>query len=76
MPTGRVISFKNADGFGFIERSDGGKDLFVHWKNIQSDEAFKTLEVGQEVEFVIGLGPKSLPEAQEVRVINSEARRA
>lgn len=75
MPTGRVIGFKNSDGFGWIERSDGGKDLFVHHSQIQMD-GFRTLEAGQEVEFVIGLGPKSLPEAQEVRVINSEARRA
>lgn len=76
MPTGKVISFKNSEGYGWIERDDGGKDLFVHHTNLVMD-GFRTLETGQSVEFTVGIGPKDKPEAQQVRVIeHAEARRA
>lgn len=63
---GRVKWFDEKKGFGFIEH-DGGKDVFVHFSQIQSDR-FKTLEDGQEVEFSIEDGPKG-PQAVNVTAL-------
>tara|TARA_R110002111_G_scaffold90418_4_gene140901 strand:- start:492 stop:752 length:261 start_codon:yes stop_codon:yes gene_type:complete len=60
---GRVKWFDEKKGFGFIEH-EGGKDVFVHFSQIQSDR-FKTLDDGQEVEFSIEDGPKG-PQAVNV----------
>ena len=50
---GTVKWFNDTKGFGFIEPSEGGKDLFVHMSEIQMD-GFKTLKEGQKVEFEQG----------------------
>ena len=67
MPEG-VVKWFNADkGFGFITPADGGKDLFVHFSEIQSS-GYRSLEEGQRVSFEAGEGPKG-PQAQKVSVI-------
>ena len=64
--TGKVKWFDEAKGFGFIEQ-EGGNDVFVHFKAIQSP-GFKTLAEGQEVEFEIQQGQKG-PQAANVTVL-------
>ncbi len=54
---GTVKWFNDEKGFGFISRSDGGKDLFIHHTNI-AGEGFKSLSEGQAVEFSVDQGPK------------------
>ena len=54
---GTVKWFNNTKGFGFIEPSDGGKDLFVHMSEIKMD-GFKTLKDGQSVDYEEGSGDK------------------
>ena len=54
---GTVKWFNNTKGFGFIEPSEGDKDLFVHMSEIQM-EGFKTLKDGQSVEYQEGVGEK------------------
>ena len=54
---GTVKWFNNTKGFGFIEPSEGGKDLFVHMSEIQM-EGFKTLKDGESVEYKEGVGGK------------------
>ena len=54
---GTVKWFNNSKGFGFIEPSEGGKDLFVHMSEIQM-EGFKTLKDGESVEYQEGSGEK------------------
>ena len=54
---GTVKWFNNTKGFGFIEPSEGGKDLFVHMSEIQM-EGFKTLKDGESVEYKEGVGEK------------------
>jgi CspA family cold shock protein len=53
-------------GYGFISQEDGA-DLFVHYSNI-TGSGFKTLVVGQKVEFDVGQGRKG-EEAQNVRAL-------
>ena len=48
---GKVKWFNQKKGFGFIER-EGGKDIFVHYSDINSD-GFRTLDENQEVEFEV-----------------------
>ncbi len=50
--TGKVKWFNASKGYGFLERPDGEADVFVHYSAIQAD-GFKSLDEGQEVEFVI-----------------------
>jgi cold shock protein len=67
MAQGTVKWFNDAKGFGFITPSDGGKDLFAHFSEIQAG-GFKSLAEGQAVEFVVKQGPKG-PQAAEIRII-------
>ena len=59
---GKVKWFNASKGYGFIERQDGS-DVFVHYTAIQSD-GYRTLQEGQEVEFVVEQGQKGLQAAQ------------
>ena len=54
---GTVKWFNDKKGYGFIEPSDGGKDLFVHMSVIQMD-GFKTLSDGQNVDYEVGESDK------------------
>ena len=63
---GKVKWFNASKGYGFIERQ-GGSDVFVHYTAIQT-EVYRTLQEGQEVEFVIEQGAKGL-QAAKVTII-------
>ncbi len=56
MARGKVKWFNAKKGYGFIS-TDEGKDVFVHFNEIQTD-GFKTLEEGDDVEFEVNTGPK------------------
>ncbi len=58
MSTGTVKRFNAGKGFGFITPDDGGKDLFVHHSEIQSNGGHVSLNDGQKVEFEVGQGQK------------------
>lgn len=60
---GSVKWFNAQKGYGFIEVGDG-KDVFVHYSEIQED-GFKTLEEGQQVEFDVVEGNRG-PQASNV----------
>lgn len=66
MATGTVKFFNNEKGYGFISREDGD-DVFVHYTGIEGT-GYRSLEVGQKVEFEVGPGRKG-EQAQNVRVI-------
>lgn len=67
MTTGTVKWFNESKGFGFITPENGGKDVFVHFSEIQAD-GFKVLTEGQSVEFNVEDGPKG-PQATRVSVV-------
>ena len=62
--TGTVKWFNDAKGFGFITMPDRPDDIFVHFRAIQGD-GYRSLNEGQEVEFILVEGPKGL-QAEEV----------
>lgn len=61
MASGTVAKFFDNKGYGFITPDDGGKDLFVHFKDVKMD-GFVSLSPGQRVEFEVtheAKGPKA-----------------
>ena len=63
---GTVKWFNSEKGFGFIEPTDGGKDVFVHFRQINSNGYDRvSLNEGQKVTFEIGEGQKG-PQAENV----------
>ncbi|RLA84474.1 MAG: cold-shock protein [Epsilonproteobacteria bacterium] len=63
---GTVKWFNSEKGFGFIEQENGGKDVFVHFRQINSNGSSRTsLDEGQKVTFSIGEGQKG-PQAENV----------
>jgi cold shock protein len=69
MATGTVKWFSDAKGYGFITPDEGGKDLFVHFSQINGN-GFKTLTEGAKVEFESREGTKG-PEATSVTLVAS-----
>lgn len=67
MPQGTVKWFNGEKGFGFIAPDDGGKDVFVHYSEVQGS-GFRTLEENQRVQFDIQQGPKG-PQAVKVTAV-------
>jgi CspA family cold shock protein len=62
---GKVKWFNEKKGYGFITMEDG-KDVFVHFSEIQG-EGFKSLQEGDGVECEVTKGPKG-PQATNVKV--------
>jgi len=54
---GKVKWFNSTKGFGFIEREDKEKDVFVHTSAVR-DAGMNSLDEGQEVTFDVEDGPK------------------
>ena len=67
MPEGVVKWFSPEKGYGFITPDDGGKDLFVHFSEIQGS-GYRNLEEGQRVSFESQEGPKG-PQAAAVNAL-------
>ena len=64
--SGSVKWFNEEKGYGFLER-EGGKDVFVHFREINGTGR-KTLVEGQKVTFEVTEGQKG-PQAENVTVI-------
>ncbi len=62
MQTGTIARLNN--GYGFITRDGGEKDLFFHVNELQG-VAFDDLREGDKVQFEVGEGPKG-PNATQV----------
>jgi len=63
---GTVKWFNSEKGFGFIEQENGGKDVFVHFRQINSTGYGRvSLNEGQKVTFELGEGEKG-PQEENV----------
>lgn len=62
---GTVKWFNSSKGFGFIEPTEGGDDVFAHYSEIEMD-GYKTLAEGQPVEYDLEDGDKG-PKAAKIR---------
>jgi len=67
---GTVKWFNSEKGYGFIEQEDGGKDVFVHFRQINKENSYDrvSLEDGQKVTFELGEGQKG-PQAENVTAL-------
>jgi len=66
---GTVKWFNNEKGFGFIQQENGDKDLFVHYRQVNSNGYDRvSLDEGQKVSYEIGQGQKG-PQAENVTIL-------
>lgn len=72
MATGIVKMFDPQRGFGFIRR-ENKDDVFCHWTAIVA-QGYKTLTVGQHVEFDVTFDAKGRAQAAHVRSIEEEPK--
>lgn len=66
---GTVRWFSNARGYGFIAPEDGGRDIFVHFSNVQM-QGYKHLKENWVVEFELGHIEGKGPNALNVTIIS------
>jgi CspA family cold shock protein len=53
MTNGKIKWFNPTKGYGFIEKEDGGKDVFLHVSALEQ-AGIDTLQEGEAVSFEIG----------------------
>jgi len=71
MPTGTVKWFNSTKGFGFIEPSDGGQDIFVHISALER-AGLSSLDEGQSIAYELEQDRRSgKTSAGELRVLSA-----
>jgi len=48
---GTIVRYFRGRGFGFIKPEEGGKEVFVHWEELVTDDQWPFVKRGTEVEF-------------------------
>jgi CspA family cold shock protein len=57
MQTGTVSRFNKIKGYGFITPDNGGKEVFVHYSEVQVS-GYKELMEGQRISYTLAQGEK------------------
>ncbi|TNF18173.1 MAG: cold-shock protein [Rhodobacteraceae bacterium] len=68
MPTGTVKWFNTTKGYGFIEPSEGGKDVFVHISAVQQSN-LTGLADNQKVEYELREGRDGRQMAADLKLL-------
>lgn len=68
MPRGKVKFFDVMKGYGFIESAEGGKDVFVHFTDLQV-AGLSSLSENQEVEYKL-TGERGKTKATDIRIVS------
>jgi len=66
---GTVRWFNAAKGFGFIQ-NETSEHIFFHFRDIQTDDKYRQLRTGQNVEFTLTENAKGLAAEQVQPVTN------
>ncbi len=66
MEKGTVKWFNKTKGYGFIE-AENGENYFVHFSNLNM-KGYKSLDVGQKVQFEIGKNERGLQAIQVAKI--------
>ena len=74
MGKGTIRTLVSDRGFGFITKEQGG-DIFFHRSELQGAD-YSSLREGQQVEFEVGQGRDSRPQAVKVRMAQPKATAA
>jgi cold shock protein len=64
---GKVKWFNDLKGYGFITSDMNSEDVYVHHSEIRKN-GYKTLKVGEEVEFEVAESPQGLQATNVVLV--------
>jgi len=69
MPTGTVKWFNAAKGYGFIEPSQGGKDVFLHISALQR-AGISSIRDGQKIEYELTTGRDGRTSAENIKLLD------
>jgi len=68
---GTVIRFFRGRGFGFIKPEDGGKEVYVHWEDLVTDDHWPFVERNTKVEYLLA-DDDGKPVAKDVTLASGE----
>lgn len=69
MSIGTVKWFNRNKGYGFIEPTDGGKDVFIHISALER-AGIDSVNEGQKVEYELVAGRNGKSSAENVKLVN------
>ena len=67
MSLGTVKWFNASKGYGFIEPTDGGKDVFIHISALEK-AGIASLKEGQKIQFEVVAGQNGKSSAENIRL--------
>jgi CspA family cold shock protein len=69
MSVGTVKWFNPSKGFGFIEPTEGGKDVFIHISALER-AGIGSLSEGQKIQYEIVTGSNGKSSAESVKLVD------
>jgi CspA family cold shock protein len=69
MSVGTVKWFNPSKGYGFVEPTDGGKDVFIHISALER-AGIQTLNEGQKIEYELVPGNNGKTSADSVKLVD------